>query len=102
MSIQFTAAAARPTIKRAGRPKADNPYADVAAHLASDLDATVEFHVPMVEGKTAEQSVEFAIRKIREAGAENGVTIRTVVDNETGAVTAWAVKQIKRARKTEK
>lgn len=98
MSITFQPAE-RPTITRAGRPKQANPYDTLAEYLAADKGATATLDAPLQEGKDVNESVAYALRKIREAGTDHGVTIRTVSEQDSLTVTAWAIPAIKRARK---
>lgn len=102
MSITFQPAE-RPTIPRVGRPKQPNPYDALAKYLAADMDATATLDAPLLEGKTVNGSLAYALRKIHEAGTDHGVTIRVVgppvSEPDSLTITAWAVPAIKRARK---
>lgn len=91
-----------PTIERAGRPKEPNPYQPLAERLSKNVrtkdsdGVAVKFEAPKHE-KGDEAAVAYALRKIREAGDEYKITVRST--NEGRKVTVWAVPKITRQRR---
>lgn len=96
-----------PTIET-GRAKEVNPY---TVHAKAAVEArgkkndkgeypdamSILFDLEVKERQTVEQAEKYMTRKIREAGSELGVTIRTKVTD--GVVTAWAIDKIVREKK---
>lgn len=95
--------AERPATTRAAKP---NPFTDLAAILAGNLEATKRFTVSLpaddAERKTAFDAVK---RQIQTAGRGAGVTIRVVAEHggskaaPTATLTVWAVPQITKGSK---
>lgn len=80
----------RPEIRRGGRPKTPNPYLPVAERLAQNRSLTLGATVPT-------DAVKNTLRLIRQAGAEQGVTIRSNVEERedgTATISLWAVDRI--------
>lgn len=95
-----------PDVVRAGRPKEPNPYQAVVDRLGQDVrtkdsdGVALTLTVPAIDGKDDAAAVSSALRKMREAGREAGLTIRTDDAHNNGRkITVWAIPLVRRERK---